>query len=439
MRRFLAFALLAATGFACTAKPATWTDESLAREGRRYREDTAYRRAALEHSLTHHENLYSQQRLASYALGTRGWDLLPEWNPRSRPVSAEMAANIERGEFPTISADAPKLWDGVEPATPAAWIALGRRVFLEYPMRADVFMEYGLTKPALASAVGLERTSDGAVPGVVAFANVDGNTRLGITCALCHATVRDGSLVIGSARRRFDYGRLRVAYFDETHAPVDPELARRTATWGPGRADVSEDDDENPVTIPDLWGLTSQSFLTQTGAIRNDSPLALAIRQETQLTDSNHLMIRPPRTLVWALVMYVRSLTPPAERMAASSPPITRGASLFAERCRGCHSNEAHGGGAIPLDAIGTDPSLANGHGRGTGAYRTPPLVRVRDGAPYLHDGSISSLAELLSADRLAASYTAGRLGPGAIPGHRAGTDLPDADRAALIAFLETL
>ena len=72
----------------------------------------------------------------------------------------------------------------------------------------------------------------------------------------------------GSARRSFDYGRLRVAYFAETGAYVDPGLAARMASWGPGRADVTEDDDEDPVTIPDLWGLRVQPWLTQAGTIR---------------------------------------------------------------------------------------------------------------------------------------------------------------------------
>ncbi len=93
----------------------------------------------------------------------------------------------------------------------------------------------------------------------------------------------------------------------------------------------------------------------------------------------------------------------------------------------------------IPADVIGTDPALATGRGRGTGGYRVPPLVRVRDGAPYLHDGSVGSLDELLSTARLEPGYRAGRLGPGPIPGHRAGTALNPDERADLIAYLGTL
>jgi len=437
--RSIAVASLAiACVLACTKGPAAWSDEWLAREGKRFREDTPYRRAALEHSLTNHGNLYSRHRLASYAHGTRGWDMLPEWNPRSRRVSAALAAQLERGEMPDVPRDQAPLWDEVEPTTQAGWVELGRRVFFEYPMRAEVYMEWGLTKPDVAKAIGVERTSDGDVPGLVVFANVDGETRVGITCAICHSTVKGGTLVTGSARRSFDYGRLRLEYFKGTGEWVDPEFARRMGTWGPGRADVTEDDDEDPVSIPDLWGLRSQSWLTQAGTIRHESPLALAIRQETQLTDSNHAMIRPPRALAWALAMYVYSLEPPPEP-ARTSPEITEGAELFARNCAGCHSNAARGGRAIMAAGIGTSPALANGRGRGTGTYRVPPLVRVRDGAPYLHHGASKSLEELLSAERLDPGYTKGRLGPGPILGHPAGTDLDSTDRIALIAFLQTL
>ena len=399
---------------------AAWTDRDddafLAREGKRFIEDTTYRRAALEASLANHANIYSHQRLESYALGTRGWDVLPIWNPRSAPV---------RGARPALPADTQPLWDGRTPATRDEWIALGRRVFFEFPLRAEVFMEFALDRPALAEEVGVERAPDGTLPGLVVFTNVDGRERVGITCAICHTAVRDGALVVGAARRRFDYGKLRIAYFQETEAAVDPELMKRMATWGPGRADVTEDNDEDPVAIPDLWGLRSQTSLTQAGTIHHATPLALAIRQETQLIHTNHQRIRPPRELAWALAMFIYSLEPPP-RGPTDLFGALRGAALFSLHCAKCHDNSAYGGSTIPHAKIGTDPALANGQARGTGRYRIPPLLDVARGAPYLHHGVVASLDELLSPSR-------------SVPGHRAGTDLDADDRAALIAFLELL
>lgn len=418
--------------------PAEWTDAWINREGKRFVEDDAYRRAALEKSLVNHANTYSQQRLGAYGLVERGWDVLPVWNPRSAPVTAELAGQLERGEMPSVEGRAP-LWDGKVPTTTAEWAALGKRVFFEYPMRAEVFMEWGLMKRSIADAVGVERTAEGSLPGLVVFANVDGRTRVGITCAICHSTMRDGELVVGAARRRFDYGKLRLEFFADTKAFVEPELARRMATWGPGRADVTEDNDEDPVAIPDLWDLKSETVLTQAGTIDHGSPLALAIRQDTQLTHSNHQRVRPPRELAWALAVYLYTLKAPVPSPRGSFAQLVRGAGVFSSQgCGNCHTNRAYAGKPIPHKRVGTDPALATGQARGTGTYRVAPLTDVANAAPYLHHGAVRSLDELLSSQRLASDFE-GRLGKGAIPGHTFGTDLAADDRAALISFLEIL
>src|SRR6185369_3327798 len=109
-----------------------------------------------------------------------------------------------------------------------------------------------------------------------------------------------------------DFGHLLIWQSEASRQPMDPAFAARLARWGPGRADITEDRDEDPVAIPDLWGLQSQSALTQGATIRHTGPVALAIRQETQLTTSNQQRARPPRELAWALALYVYSLSPPA-------------------------------------------------------------------------------------------------------------------------------
>jgi len=303
------------------------------------------------------------------------------------------------------------------------WVALGREVFFRYPLRAEIFLEHALQRPELADAVGIMRASDGTWPGGIAFADVDGKTKIGITCALCHTNVENGATVIGRARRSFDYGRLRLAFHEETRTFVDPELARRMKTWGPGRADVTEDDAEDPVAIPDLFGLRAQQALTQAGTILHVGPTALAIRQETQLLHSNHQKVRPPRELSWALAMFLYSITPPPRDRVAGD---AHGAEVFARRCRSCHSNSAYGGPTIAAGFVGTDRSLADGGARGTGRYRPPALLRVADAAPYLHDGTIKTLDELFGPARK-------------VPGHRWGTELAPADRAALLDYLRTL
>jgi mono/diheme cytochrome c family protein len=445
--RVFLVAALAACG-APEPSPEPWSDAWLAREAERYLGPTANRRAALEASLVNPTNVYSSQRLASYGKDAVGWDALPVWNPSSRPVDRAVADGLARGEWPALPTD--RLWDERRPTSQAAWIELGRRVFFEFPLRPEFAVEHALVPAApggalpadaaaTAAALGVERTADGALPGLVVFHDVDGRDRVGITCAVCHAAVKDGAVVVGAARRSLDLGALRLAYYRDTGAAVDPDLARRMATWGPGRADVTEDDDEDPVAIPDLWGLRTQAFLTQAGTIRHVGPAALAIRQETQLLHASQLRVRPPRELAWALAMFLYSIEPPPARPVADSAAVARGEALFAAHCASCHASAVYGGDAIPAAKVGTDPALADGKARGTGRYRIAPLVRVADAAPYFHDGSVPTLELVLSRERLEPTFTGGARGPGPIAGHLFGTDLAAADRAAVVRYLESL
>ncbi len=417
-------------------------------EATSYIDDAAFRRDALVASLANPDNTYGRARLASYGLQNAGWDLLPEYNPRSAPLTRDAVARIRRGEAPGMPDDAAPIWDGKRPTSVEAWIALGEKVFFGYPMRAEVFLQWAVTNPEVGEAVGVLSTAAGVYPGSVLFVDDTGQTAVGLTCAQCHSRVRDGVVHPGEARRDFDYGKLRIAYHAATHEPVDAELVRRMARWGAGRADVTEDENEDPVAIPDLWGLREQTALTQAGTLRQIGPAVLAIRQETQLVQTNHERVRPPRVVAFALAMYLYSLapSPPAPSATPQGAPnaepnaqsVEQGRYLFAHACAGCHDNAAFGGEPVLASEVATDPLLATGRARGTGRYRPPALLNVRDAAPYFHHGAVPSLGDLLGRARFEAAYD-GPLGRGAVPGHDYGTRLPDGERDALIAYLRTL
>lgn len=402
----------------------------LAQADRYLGDDASPRRRALERSLRNPANTYSRTRLGAYARADLGWDLLPEWTPRVRTVDATVKAALVDG--PLALPDAAPLWDGQRPTTLAQWQALGRRVFFEYPLRPEVFVEHALANPEVASAVGLRTAPDGSVPGTVGFIDIDGRARVGITCALCHTAIEGDQVVVGRARRDFDYGAMRLAYHRDTGAPIDARLAERMARWGPGRADITEDDDEDPVAIVDLWDIESLTALTQAATLHHadlgeDAPLALAIRQETQILHANRERTRPPRALAWALAMFIYSLDPPP-RLHSSDPAVARGDAIFRRDCTACHDGPTGSGAPIPAEDIGTDPALARGTSRGTGVYRPAPLLRVAEAAPYFHHGVVASLEQLFDPARLTK-----------IPGHTPGTDLAPAERADLIAYLRTL
>ena len=398
------------------------------------------RREALLAALVNPDNEYARIRAASYGFETRGWDALPAWNPRTLPVTAEVARALADGAPIALDPATARLWDGQRPRTRAAWEALGRRVFFEYPMRAEAYAEYGLRHPDALAAGGVRAASDGAYPGLRVFQDVDGSARVGITCALCHSREVDGRVVAGAARRAFDYGRLRLTFHARTGAPLDAALASRMARWGPGRADVTGDESEDPVAIPDLWGLRDQTFFTQAGTLRSAGTITLAVRQETQLIETAHQRVRPPRALAWALAVYLTALEPPpAQARARDAAQVARGRALFEAQCQSCHANASGGGDLVTADEVGTDPALASGSARGTGRYRPPALVRVRDAGPYLHDGSVATLDDLFDPARLASTWTRGVVGAGAVPGHAFGTRGSVRDRRAIVAWLETL
>lgn len=401
----------------------------------RYLHDGDFRREQALQSLANPDNLYARQRIEDYGLQDRGWDLLPEWVPVSSELNEESLEQLQGGDATHLGADARPVWDGERPSSPRGWVELGRQVFQRYPIRADRFVEHAL-RAGVAEDHGLAPDFDGTYRGVVVFRDVDAEVRVGITCALCHSAEQAGQWLPGAARRAFNYGSMRVARYEATGEPLRASERARLLSWGPGRADITEDEDGDPVSIPDLWGLSEQSALTQTGAIRQRTPVALAIRQETQLLHANHQRARPPRELAWALAMYLHSLRPPEPTPSADA---RAGRAIFDAQCASCHSNAAYGGPAVPAASVGTDPRLAQGKARGTGLYRPASLLGVSHAGPYFHDGSVATLQEVLNPARLRSDYTAGPLGPGPVPGHAFGTQLPLEDRHLLLAFLRSL
>lgn len=392
----------------------------------------------MEASLTSRENLYARTRMGTYGRARRGWDALPEWNPRTERVTRDSAAAFAAGDAPALSARATPVWNGQRPTTWQGWRDLGERVFFELPLRHEPFWEVALRDPRRGEELGVITANDGTLPGLVWMRGLEGETQIGITCALCHAARAPGGgdVVAGHARRSLDYGQIRIAFY-ESRGTVDPVSRERWESWGPGRADVIEDVADTPIEITDLWGLRHERRLTQAGTLTHDSPLALFVRQETQYIQANHHHARPPRALMFALSIYLYSLEPYA--LEAPDGDVAPGEAVFGRECARCHHNAAHASDHLtPASRVGTDPELAMGNARGTGGYRASPLIRVAHAGPYLHDGSVPSLEDLLGGERFEEEYTRGRA-PGPVRGHAYGTGLPDVEREALLAYLGTL
>jgi mono/diheme cytochrome c family protein len=186
---------------------------------------------------------------------------------------------------------------------------------------------------------------------------------------------------------------------------------------------------------------------------------------------------------------YVSGLQPPAYPFPINRSLATEGQMIYIRDCASCHASGGNRTGTvIPAAEIGTDKrrqdawtdasaAALNTYGTGhpwkfsafktTGGYAAVPLEGVWLRAPYLHNGSVPTLADLLEkpptrprvfrrgydvydplrvgfvsygpeADRIGTEFDT-TLPGGGNGGHLFGTDLPAQDKAALLEFLKTL
>ncbi|HEY1533517.1 MAG TPA: c-type cytochrome [Polyangiaceae bacterium] len=394
--------------------------------------DRAYRRHELELSLVNPSDGYARVRLAHYATGTASdWDQLPEWNPETALVSAEFLA--------TGSADsnaAPSALELPDASDEDALRAFGKLAFSRFPAQLAPYLSVALSSPAAATGYGLWVDEARGVGGLVQTRLANGSMALALTCSSCHAARTTRGVEDGFPNAALDLGAAIVAAPGSTLAP---ETAAHFAAWGPGRLDVTTSSGLEPARIADLRATRFQTNLQQDATLSMRGETTLAIRIETLLITSSGQVVRPARVVALALAAYVDSLSealPSDAAAAAAAPP---GARIFEATCASCHSSPTLSGPAVPLELIGTDETLGLSSERGTGMYRVPSLHGVATRGPLLHDGSLPSLAAMFDPARETSAFAQRLHGTGAVPGHRFGLDLSEAERAALVAYLGLL
>ena len=237
-----------------------------------------------------------------------------------------------------------------------------------------------------------------------------------------------------------------------------------------------------PPQIPTLIGLKDRTYLDHSGLNRHrnigDFMRYVALNQSVNMIASYDGFVpggknfsevpKPSRGIryseaqLYALARYVYSLEHPANPNKPSALS-KRGERIYAEQgCVTCHTPPAFTNNMLtPVDgftvpdehrtkydvfdiSIGTNPDYTLKTRRGTGYYKVPSLKGVWYRGPFLHDGSLATLDDLLDPNRLRDDYVAtGFRGVGvlhkAVRGHEFGMDLPDTDRKALLAYLKTL
>jgi cytochrome c peroxidase len=191
------------------------------------------------------------------------------------------------------------------------------------------------------------------------------------------------------------------------------------------------------------------------GPIRNpqvmDLPIETAVRRLNSDVSYRTAFRRAfggqatPERLASALAAYQRSIysigAPFDDYMAgdraALGPAARKGLALFHGRagCSACHSGARFTDEAFHAVGIGADAGRAaiTGATADVGRFRTPSLREVARTAPYMHDGSLATLAEVVDYfDR------GGNPHPNLDPRVRR-LGLTVEDKAALVAFMEAL
>jgi mono/diheme cytochrome c family protein len=266
--------------------------------------------------------------------------------------------------------------------------------------------------------------------------------------------------------------------------------------WGPGRTDMNpfqrqvmrlpDDHTVGSTDVMAIWneraheGLLHHSDGLNTTLTESVRSAALAAGATKSSLDVPSL----DRVEAW-----LKDLQPPKYAFSIDQTLAAKGQTIYAQRCAACHAfGRARTGTVIPLAEIGTDPHRnkhwpqssaeafnrwANGypwafhHFRSSDGYLSVPLDGVWLRAPYLHNGSVPNMRELLSppeqrskifyrgydvydqanigfvssgpqAQLEGSRYDTSTVG-NSNQGHTYGVDLSDADKQALIEYLKTL
>ena len=350
------------------------------------------------------------------------------------------------------------------------------------------------------------------------FVRENGEVEVGTnSCALCHMRVLDdGTIIVGgpgtvplgqlvasgrqnapAAARRPFRSEEQTGHYRRYGAPwIDPdpgkllegksfdEVTRIIAANVPGVQARERASALTGIRVPDLIGIEDRKYLDATGLVQHRSIGDLmryaALNQGADEVSSFGGFIplttdgvnRPPPSharlsrytdaQLYALSLYIYSLTPP-ENPNPFNEAAQRGAAVFEDQeCGNCHTPPLYtnnkltpaDGFDVPADhherfdienrRVGTDPRLTLGTRRGTGYYKVPSLKGVWYRGPFFHDGRLATLEDVFDPDRLEPNYVPTAylepwLDARPVLGHRFGLGLDERERADLIAFLRTL
>ncbi len=291
---------------------------------------------------------------------------------------------------------------------PTTALSVGLKVDADV-LPAGILGKVDLKSPA--TTVALLKMN--AIVGIQATVDANNHiTRLGVTCALCHSSV-DNSVMKGIGHRKDGWPNrdLNVGAIIALSPALPAEKKAVYNSWGPGKYDprYNIDGKNTPLVIPPAYGLAlvkNETYtaegpisywnayvaVTQMGGLGNFSDPRLGV-------NVTHSPDRVTPALA-SLRAYQHSLPappPPAGSFDASA--AARGRRTFNRTCKSCHvggSGTDNNSGKMHAPAeTGVDGAYAAR--TANKAYRTTPLRGLWQHAPYFHDGSAATLADVVA------------------------------------------
>ncbi|HVQ06702.1 MAG TPA: hypothetical protein VMT14_24440 [Burkholderiaceae bacterium] len=305
---------------------------------------------------------------------------------------------------------------------PTTALAVGLKVDAEaLPAAVVAGIQNGsisLTDPATTVAL-LKLNAVVGLKGTVETVNgQDTLTRVGTTCALCHSTV-DNSFAPGIGKRLDGWPNrdLNPGAIIALSPALDAAAKQVFNSWGKGKYDPRFNIDglNKPVVIPPAYGLDGIHRITLTGdgddiaywnryvAVTQMGGLGTMTEPRLNIDITNGTEDRVSSKLP-ALQAYQLSLAAPAAPAGSfDAAAAARGKTVFegAGQCASCHSGalftDANSRLHPPADSV-VEPEIPSYIARSaTRMVRTSPLKGLWQHAPYFHDGSAATLADVVN------------------------------------------
>jgi len=278
-----------------------------------------------------------------------------------------------------------------------------------------------LTKPATTITL-LKLNAVVGVKGTVTTTNgVDTLTSVGITCALCHSTV-DNSFAPGIGKRLDAYPNhdLNPGAIIALSPALTADQKAVYNSWGKGFYDprFNQDGKSGMVVIPPAYGLEGVHKITATGDGDNIEYWNRYVgvtqmgahgtftesRTGVNVTNGTDDLISDKLPALQAYQLSIAAPTPPAGSFDPGA--AARGKTVFqgAGKCASCHSGAQFTDANERLhspDEVVSEPEPNGGPSyaarTATKMYRTAPLSGVWQHPPYFHNGSATTLADVVS------------------------------------------